>query len=45
VYGLPSVELEQAVREGRVVLGGCIITGNDPQEKCIYCGAKFLKKI
>lgn len=27
--------------EGRVVLGGCCITGDDPAWRCVVCGASI----
>jgi hypothetical protein len=38
-YGLPvfTPELEQELDEGRTVLGGCCIFGNDPQWECLEC--------
>ena len=43
LYGLPSLtdELQQAIDEQRVVLGGCIFEENAPAGVCIYCGYKF----
>ncbi len=41
MYGLPDFsdeELKKAVQEGRVVLGGCIITPDSPEWKCKACG-------
>ena len=26
-----------------IVLGGCCITGNDPQKECAHCGFQFLE--
>ena len=43
LYGLPALtdELQQALDEQQVVLGGCIIEKNAPVGICIYCGYKF----
>lgn len=43
MYGLPlfTEELNQAVAEGKLVLGGCVISDHDPQWKCTSCGALF----
>ncbi len=37
VYGLPSYELAEEVRLGKVALGGCVITGKDPEWRCAKC--------
>lgn len=38
-YGLPAFdeELERELEAGRVVLGGCVITGDDPEWQCNEC--------
>jgi hypothetical protein len=43
LYGLPALtdELQQAIDEQRVVLGGCLVKENAPVGICIYCGYKF----
>jgi hypothetical protein len=40
LYGLPafSEELERALQEGTVALGGCVVTGDDPDWRCLACG-------
>jgi rubrerythrin len=40
LYGLPAFdeELEDALSRGTVTLGGCLVTGNDPEWECIECG-------
>ena len=38
VYGLPGPELFEKAERGEVMLGGCIITGNDPAHGCLECG-------
>lgn len=37
VYGLPGWELARAEQRGELVLGGCVIRGNDPQWACPEC--------
>lgn len=37
VYGLPSPELMEEANRGKVALGGCCISGNDPQWHCNGC--------
>jgi hypothetical protein len=41
VYGLPSPDLEAAVRRGEFVLGGCLVSDNDPAWHCTGCGHRF----
>jgi hypothetical protein len=39
VYGLPTAEtLARAIR-GEVLLGGCVVFGNEPDWRCASCGA------
>ena len=40
LYGLPDFckDLDDALAEGTVTLGGCLVTGDDPQWKCLGCG-------
>lgn len=33
-YGMPGPEVFDAADEGRVVLGGCVVTGFDPDWAC-----------
>jgi hypothetical protein len=40
-FGLPSEEAAQAARRGEIVLGGCVVTGNDPQWFCSNCEATW----
>ncbi len=39
LYGMPDLsgELRLDLEAGRVVLGGCEVTGNDPRWRCIRC--------
>jgi hypothetical protein len=39
-YGMPGwdPELEQLEKAGRIVLGGCCVTGDDPNRHCNHCG-------
>jgi hypothetical protein len=45
LYGMPdfSDELQQKVEAGTVVLGGCCITGKDPDYHCMDCNADIYK--
>jgi len=44
-YGYPifSEELDQAMKDGKIVLGGCVITGCDPSWQCIDCDTLIYK--
>ena len=41
LYGMPAYdeELERKINSEEVYLGGCIISGSDPQYHCFGCGA------
>lgn len=41
VYGLPGPETWQDFEMGLVQLGGCCVTGNDPELACLGCEARF----
>ena len=41
VYGLPDHELAEQARQGKVALGGCVITGEDPEWRCGRCGHEW----
>lgn len=41
VYGLPRSELEEAAREGRVHLGGCVVYRENPEWHCRKCGYQW----
>ena len=43
VYGYPLESLLKAAEKGRVELGGCCITGDDPNFRCKTCGKAFRK--
>src|SRR5688500_16953006 len=36
-YGLPSREMIESAKKGEIVLGGCVVSGNDPQWRCTAC--------
>jgi len=46
LYGYPafSDELRRELKAGRVVLGGCCITGDDPHWQCVDCETVFYVK-
>lgn len=43
LYGLPifSASLEKKVNEGKIILGGCIITEDSPKYWCHDCEKNF----
>lgn len=43
LWGMPafSAELEKDIDEGRVVLGGCCVVGDDPDRHCNDCGHEW----
>ena len=43
-YGLPGPEMMEDVRRGEIELGGCVISGNDPQWSCQACGWRWGKE-
>jgi hypothetical protein len=46
LYGYPawSAELEADMKAGRIAIGGCCITGDDPKWKCMECETEIYKK-
>jgi len=38
-----SPELAKDLEEGKVVLGGCVVTDDSPQWRCLSCGVKIYK--
>ncbi len=47
LFGMPafSKEIEEKIHEGKIVLGGCCISDDDPKWKCIDCSTEIYKKI
>jgi hypothetical protein len=41
MYGLPGPEAGFAAGQGKIILGGCLVTGSDPQKQCKACGTQF----
>ena len=39
LWGLPSGDVFDDVRRGRIAIGGCIVSGDDPDRYCIECGS------
>jgi hypothetical protein len=44
IYGEPSYEDSLEAEAGKIILGGCEITGNDPCWGCTDCKAKIFKR-
>jgi hypothetical protein len=48
LYGLPAPglfqELMRKADSGEIVLGGCVVTGNDPTWHCVGCGHRWGNK-
>ncbi len=42
VYGLPSMELVDQANSGKVILGGCCISGVSPEWGCLKCKAEYI---
>lgn len=36
-YGLPAFIDLEAIESGRIVMGGCCLTGDDPLWRCVAC--------
>jgi hypothetical protein len=41
VYGMPGGELMDQAEAGKVALGGCCISDNDPDLRCTECGQQW----
>ncbi len=47
LYGMPEPDLEfdKSLNDGDIVLGGCCISGDDPQWKCAECEVDIYKNV
>lgn len=45
MYGMPSYEAFLDSKAGKIILGGCVVTGDDPRWGCIDCKAVIYKKV
>jgi hypothetical protein len=45
LYGYPdfSEELDNHIKSGDIVLGGCVVDGDEPAWKCIVCNTEFFQ--
>ena len=39
LFGMPTPEAFEAAERGEIILGGCCVTGSDPEWQCPKCGA------
>lgn len=46
LWGMPdfSPELEDDMEKGRIVLGGCVVTGDDPEWECTACQTRIYRE-
>jgi DNA-directed RNA polymerase subunit RPC12/RpoP len=46
LYGMPAFdeELERKMNEGRITLGGCCVSDDDPAWECTHCGLKIFRR-
>jgi predicted RNA-binding Zn-ribbon protein involved in translation (DUF1610 family) len=46
LYGMPafSEELEEELRAGKVALGGCMVSDDDPDWECTSCGQRLYRE-
>lgn len=43
LYGMPTEESLQLLKKGKLVLGGCCITEENPHWACINCKTEYIK--
>ena len=45
LWGLPADmgEIEKELERKKIVLGGCVVTGDDPKLECNDCGTRWIK--
>ncbi len=41
LYGLPTPDAGQQAEEGKLVLGGCVVSRHDPEWACTDCGHQW----
>lgn len=44
LYGMPSYEAFLDAEAGKIIIGGCVVSSNDPRWGCIDCKAKIYSK-
>ncbi|HPJ05829.1 MAG TPA: hypothetical protein PLK17_09965 [Bacteroidales bacterium] len=45
MYGMPSYEAFLDSKAGKIILGGCVVSNDDPKWGCIDCKEKIYKKM
>ena len=47
LYGYPSIETMEAMKRGDpdLVIGGCVVTGDDPEWACRECGEPLVPEV
>jgi hypothetical protein len=47
LWGMPaySEELQRDIAEGKIIIGGCCVSDDDPKWQCAECGAEIYKEI
>ena len=45
IYGLPGEEAFKLVENKKAILGGCMITGNNPKYYCSKCKKSYYKNL
>ena len=45
IYGMPSMneKMQQRLKQGKIVLGGCVLMFDDPKWMCNNCKTDFFK--
>lgn len=41
VFGMPNEQGIQEAEKGKIILGGCCVSFNDPTWGCAHCGWKY----
>jgi hypothetical protein len=41
IYGFPTKRLLRQAERKEVVLGGCVVMGDDPDRRCLNCGHRW----
>ena len=42
IFGMPNEELFEDAQQGKVLLGGCCVSFNDPTWGCANCGWEYV---
>ena len=41
VFGMPNEQGIENARKGKIILGGCCVSFNDPTHGCLHCGWRY----